>query len=91
VSRIERGADDTRADRWDGQLYSDNSTHHRAQDDAFLASFTLTPAAAYKLPALQRQKFREMAKRRAGDELRREDGTYDQGSVRMDVLAYAPW
>jgi hypothetical protein len=32
-----------------------------------------------------------MAKRRAGDELRREDGTYDQGSVRMDVLAYAPW
>ncbi len=41
------GADppDTSTDRWNAELYAANSAHHRAQDDAFLASFSLPPSA----------------------------------------------
>ena len=36
---------DSSTDRWNAELYAANSAHHRAQDAAFLASFSLRPSA----------------------------------------------
>jgi trans-aconitate 2-methyltransferase len=35
---------DTCTDCWNAELYAANSAHHRAQDEAFLASFSLQPS-----------------------------------------------
>jgi trans-aconitate methyltransferase len=60
--------------------------------DALLGLMRSQPYVAYEpyLSAEQRQEFRETAERRALNELRRDDGTYDLDFVRMDIFAFNP-